>query len=245
MIEIPDVSDPRTFDAGFPHEVFSHLRREAPVYWHEGDYEGGAGYWVISRYETIKTISRQPMLFSSASGTSLEERAGGFVSMIGMDPPDHRRYRWLVAKGFTPKQISAREPYQREIVNSILDGVMNKGACDFVVDIAAELPLRVIAELLGVPQSACHDIFDWNHEKTGVALEIDGNGVLGVEEHLVILLDGVVHIRLDLGTDGHNPARQGGNFDLVREVNALLGDLAILILADQNTISDGLNRLQC
>ncbi|MCH2172460.1 cytochrome P450 [Myxococcota bacterium] len=167
MIEIPDVSDPRTFDAGFPHEVFSHLRREAPVYWHEGDYEGGAGYWVISRYETIKTISRQPMLFSSASGTSLEERAGGFVSMIGMDPPDHRRYRWLVAKGFTPKQISAREPYQREIVNSILDGVMNKGACDFVVDIAAELPLRVIAELLGVPQSACHDIFDWSNRMIG------------------------------------------------------------------------------
>ncbi len=81
-MQIPDVSHPDAFENGFPHEVFRELRREAPVYWHEGDYEGGRGYWIISRYQTIKTISRQPMLFSSASGTSIEDRGSDFVSMM-------------------------------------------------------------------------------------------------------------------------------------------------------------------
>ncbi len=167
MIEIPDVSDPDAFENGFPHEVFRELRREAPVYWHEGDYEGGPGYWIISRYRTIKTISRQPMLFSSASGISIEDRGDSFVSMIGMDPPDPRRYRALVSSGFTPRQIAAQEPHHREIVKSILDDVIDRGHCDFVVDVASGLPLRVIAELLGVPQSACDDIFDWSNRMIG------------------------------------------------------------------------------
>ena len=167
MLEIPDVSHPDVFETGFPHEVFRKLRREAPVYWHEGDYEGGRGYWIISRYETIKAISRQPMLFSSASGTSIEDHGHEFVSMIGMDPPDHRRYRSLVSSGFTPKQVFAQEPHHRDIVKSILDAVLDRGHCDFVVDVAAELPLRVIAELLGVPESACRAIFRWSNRMIG------------------------------------------------------------------------------
>ena len=165
--ELPDVSHPDTFAKGFPHEVFARLRREAPVCWHEGDYEGGRGYWIISRYRTIKAISRRPMLFSSAAGTSIEDSRGDFVSMIGMDPPDHRRYRALVSSGFTPSRIHAQLSQHREIVKSILDAVMDRGRCDFVVDVAAELPLRVIADLLGVPQSACHRIFDWSNRMIG------------------------------------------------------------------------------
>ena len=154
MIEVPDVSHPDTFAEGFPHEVFRELRREAPVCWHEGDYSAGPGYWIVSRYRTIKAISRQPLLFSSASGTSVEDRGVDFVSMIDMDPPDHRRYRALVSAGFTPRAIASQEPHHREIVGAILDAVVDRGQCDFVVDVAAQLPLRVIAELLGVPQSA-------------------------------------------------------------------------------------------
>ncbi len=167
-LAIPDVSDPDTFEKGFPHEVFRELRREAPVTWHEGDYQGGRGYWIISRYETIKTISRQPLLFSSASGSGFEDDRGGFVSMIAMDPPKHRRYRALVASGFTPRQIAAQEPHHREIVRSILDAVVSRGACDFVTDVAAQLPLRVIAELLGVPQAACDDLFAWSNRMIGL-----------------------------------------------------------------------------
>jgi cytochrome P450 len=167
-LSIPDVSDPDTFENGFPHDVFRALRREAPVCWHEGDYQGGRGYWIISRYETIKTISRQPLRFSSASGSGFEDDRADFVSMIAMDPPAHRRYRALVAGGFTPRQIAAQEPHHREIVRDILDAVVPAGHCDFVTDVAAKLPLRVIAELLGVPQEACDDLFTWSNRMIGL-----------------------------------------------------------------------------
>jgi len=178
MIDAPDVSHPDTFEHGFPHELFQKLRAESPVHWHEGDHAGGPGYWIVSRYETIKSISRRPSLWSSASGTAIEDRPD-FVSMIGMDPPNHRRYRSLVSSGFTPRQIAAQEPHHREIVGAILDAVVDRGHCDFVVDVAAELPLRVIAELLGVPQSACHDIFDWSNRMIGSQ---DPEYVVGIEQ---------------------------------------------------------------
>ncbi len=166
MTIVPDVSNPDAFEHGFPHEVFAELRRDAPVYWHEGDYQGGPGYWIVSRYETIKAISRQPMRFSSASGIAFEDNEN-FVSMIGMDPPDHRRYRALVAAGFTPRKIAEQEAHHREIVRDILDAVVERGECDFVTDVSAPLPLRVIAELLGVPQEACDDIFEWSNRMIG------------------------------------------------------------------------------
>jgi len=178
-VRVPDVGNPDAFEQGFPHALFRELRREAPVYWHEGQDDGGSGYWIISRYETIKSISRQPMLFSSASGVSIEDRDQNFVSMIAMDPPDHRRYRSIVSGGFTPRQIAAQEPHHRQIVRTILDGVVDRGHCDFVVDVAAELPLRVIAELLGVPQSACGDLFDWSNKMVG---NQDPEYVFGMEE---------------------------------------------------------------
>jgi cytochrome P450 len=169
VIAIPDISNPITFDTGFPHDVFNELRREAPVYWHEGDYTGGRGFWIVSKYDDIKSISRQPKLFASSQGTGIEdrEREEGFQSMISMDPPSHLRYRKLVAGGFTPRQIAEQEPHHREIVKSILGSVLPKGECDFVVDIASELPLRVIAELVGFPQEHCDDMFEWTNIMIG------------------------------------------------------------------------------
>jgi cholest-4-en-3-one 26-monooxygenase len=248
MIEIPDVSDPDAFESGFPHEVFRELRREAPVYWHEGDYQGGRGYWIISRYQTIKTISRQPMLFSSASGTSVEDRGDEFISMIGMDPPDHRRYRALVSGGFTPRQITAQEPRHREIVKSILDGVVDRGHCDFVVDIAAGLPLRVIAELLGVPESACDDIFDWSNRMIGsqdpeyvVDLQEAGNAA----QEMFGLANGLAEDRLANPQDDLMSTILHGEVDGSR-LNTVEFDSFFLLLAvagnetTRNLISHGL-----
>ncbi|MEM7411993.1 MAG: cytochrome P450 [Myxococcota bacterium] len=179
MRDLPDVSNPDAFADGFPHELFRELRNEGPLHWHEGDYLGGPGYWVVCRYDAIKEISRQPEVFSSAAGSSIETNGENFQSMISMDPPDHRRFRSLVASGFTPRQIAAQEPHHREIVKAILDAVVDRGHCDFVVDVAAELPLRVIAELLGVPQSACRDLFDWSNRMIG---NQDSEYVVGMEE---------------------------------------------------------------
>ncbi len=248
MIEVPDVSHPDSFSEGFPHEVFRELRREAPVYWHEGDATGGPGYWIVSRYRTIRTISRQPTLFSSASGTSVEDRGLEFVSMIDMDPPGHRRYRALVSGGFTPRAIASQEPHHREIVASILDGVIDRGQCDFVVDVAAELPLRVIAELLGVPQSACHDIFDWSNRMIGSQdpeYVVSADEASSAAQEMFVFANGLAEDRLASPREDLMSTILQGEVDGSR-LNTLEFDSFFLLLAvagnetTRNLISHGL-----
>jgi cholest-4-en-3-one 26-monooxygenase len=94
-----------------------------------------------------------------------EEAAGRL--MLYMDPPDHTRYRKLVNRGFTPRMIGELEPHIRELTNNILDEALAKNECDFVVDVAAELPLEVIAELIGVPRTERHKIFEWSNRMIG------------------------------------------------------------------------------
>jgi cytochrome P450 len=151
-----NLADPDTFGNGFPHDVFRRLRREAPVYWHERGHErGGKGFFVVSKYEDVRHVGRTPLVFSSEPGiTIVDNRAdfeAGQSSMLQMDPPRHARYRKLVSGGFTPRRINALEPIVRELANQILDEVCERGRCDYVTDVAAELPLRVIARFLGVP----------------------------------------------------------------------------------------------
>ncbi len=87
--------------------------------------------------------------------------------MLTMDAPEHTRYRKLVNRGFTPRQIALLETAIRELTNQILDEVIEQGGCDFVVDVAAELPLQVIAEMLGVPQEDRHKLFEWSNRMIG------------------------------------------------------------------------------
>jgi len=170
-MKLLDLSDPRTFDRGFPHDLFRQLRREEPVAWHEGDVHGGPGYWIVSKYEDVKLVSKNPRLFSSVPGNQIEDLPQadllGPPSMIGMDPPSHARYRKLVSSVFTPRAIRALEQHTHEIVREILDRVAHKGECDFVTDVAAELPLQVIAEFLGVPQADRHKLFHWSNRLIG------------------------------------------------------------------------------
>ncbi len=87
--------------------------------------------------------------------------------MLMMDPPDHTRYRKLVNRGFTPRMIGVMETHIRELTSDILDQAIAKDDTDFVVDVAAELPLEVIAELIGVPSEDRHKIFDWSNRMVG------------------------------------------------------------------------------
>src|SRR5262249_44271437 len=167
-----DLTNPDTFARGFPHDVFRRLRREAPVYWHEkGPDAGGAGFFVVSRYDDIKHVSRNPAIFSSQPGITVMENPGdyeaGQSSMLQMDPPRHARYRKLVSAGFTPPRIAEVEPVVRELVAQILDGVVGRGRCDFVKDVAAELPLQVIARFLGVPKEDRHVLFHTSNRMIG------------------------------------------------------------------------------
>ena len=118
MIDPLDVSNPDSFENGFPHEYFKQLRREAPVQWHEGEWvppdfpdKPGPGYWVVSKYEDLKYVSKNPRLFVSSPNILIvdqpqEDQELAPPSMIGMDPPEHARYRKLVSVGFTPRSIA-------------------------------------------------------------------------------------------------------------------------------------------
>ncbi len=169
------------FTEGVPHEWFTYLRNNAPVYKHpEPD---GPGFWVISKHEDVGIVGRDAKTFSSAAKyggvVGLEdpppERRQEFEAaaaiqgnmMLYMDPPDHTLYRKIVHDGFRPRMIWALEKVIRERAVKILDDAIAKRECDFVTDIAAELPLQAIAELLGVPMDDRHKLFDWSNRMIG------------------------------------------------------------------------------
>ena len=166
-----DLYSPDNFVKGVPYHFYELLRREAPVYRHpEPD---GPGFWALTKYDDIVTVSMDSAKFSSwQGGTNIHDLpAEGltFIRMImlNMDPPQHTKYRRLVSKGFTPKIVQAMEPHVRNIANDIIDRVSDLGGCDFVTDIAAELPLQVILELMGVPVEDRHLVFDWSNRMIG------------------------------------------------------------------------------
>jgi cytochrome P450 len=155
-MRIPDLLDAANFASGPPYDVFRTLRREAPVYWHPHGAAGG--FWAITKHEDVVAVSRDSALFSSAlkgymptpesDPIGLEQSR---LMLLGMDPPQHTRLRGLVNKGFTPRQVTRLEPRIRELCKQILDAVLPRGECDFVTDIAGELPSYLIAELVGIP----------------------------------------------------------------------------------------------
>lgn len=169
-----DFNNPETFRGGLPREAFSYLRREEPVYWHEADADT-PGYWAITRQAELDYVSKNPQLFSSAERTcmlqnpSAEEIEMMRMLMINMDPPRHLKFRRLVRSAFTPKKVDSYEPRFREIARDILDRAVVGGRCDFVTDIAAELPLIAICELMGVPLDRRQRLF----ELTNIMLGMD------------------------------------------------------------------------
>jgi len=169
-----DLLDRDRFTQGIPHEWFTYLRKEAPVFKHpEPD---GPGFWVVTKYADVVTVGRDGTTYSSdqkrggvvvLEETMQNEFEQGGNLMLTMDAPEHTRYRKLVNRGFTPRQISALEVHIRDMTNQILDTVIERGECDFVVDVAAELPLQVIAEMLGVPMEDRHKLFEWSNRMIG------------------------------------------------------------------------------
>jgi len=172
-VELSDVDllDPDVFRMGRHHEMFRLLRAEDPVHW--TDEPDGSGFWSITRHADLIEVNREPQLFSSAvHGISIPDIGpeGDMVRemMLYMDPPRHTRYRRLVNKGFTPRMIGLLETGLRTKSELIVDNVIEAGTCDFVIDIASELPLQAIAELMGVPAEDRHKLFDWTNRMIGI-----------------------------------------------------------------------------
>jgi cholest-4-en-3-one 26-monooxygenase len=171
-LEDVNLADSRNFVPGVPHEMFEVLRREAPVWFHPGTDEV-EGFWCIVKYADLVELSRDPGHASSAlGGITLHDASDEDLElqrqmMLMMDPPKHTKVRKLVNKGFTPRMIGQLEEHIRDVTKSIVDGVAKRGECDFVVDVAAELPLQVIVEMMGVPDEDRHKIFDWSNRLIG------------------------------------------------------------------------------
>jgi len=150
-----DLLDPDTFRNGAPHEFFRRLRAEAPVSWHpERD---GPGFWALAKHADVVAVSRDHETFSSWAGGVMTPDldplalAMNRMMLLNMDPPAHTKLRNLVNRGFTPRQVARLEPRIRELASAIVAAVAPAGRCDFVSQVAGELPSALIAELMGIP----------------------------------------------------------------------------------------------
>ncbi|HLN05265.1 MAG TPA: cytochrome P450 [Acidimicrobiales bacterium] len=166
-----DLIDPDIYVEGVPHETFAFLRREAPVFWH--DDPDGPGFWAVTKHSDLVAVNRDTSLYSSFLRSSLfnefpDELLGQQrMMLVNMDPPLHTRYRRLVNKGFTPRMVAELQDKVVERTRRIMRAAAEKGEFDFVTDVAAELPLQVIAELMGVPEDDRYKVFDWSNRMIG------------------------------------------------------------------------------
>ncbi len=165
-----DLTDRSNFRQGFPHEFFVGLRAHMPLYWHPPTLHtpDGEGFWVVSRYDDVASVMRDPDTYSSdtgggrdGGGTALKDERSAGVALNMTDDPTHRRLRALVNKGFTPKAIDALEAQIDERMNALLDAVQGRETFDFVAAIARELPLQMICSVLGVPQGDRVQLCEW------------------------------------------------------------------------------------
>ncbi len=170
-----DLLEAALFQKGDFHTALRILRREDPVHWNPGNAEFN-GFWALTRYHDIRFVSRRPELFVSSKGiagaiardqSQFPGPPPGAASIIMLDPPRHVKLRRLVNKGFTPRAVDKLEPRIRAIANEILDDVGQRGSFDFVVEVAAKLPLAVICGMLGLERSVWPLMFDLTNRMLG------------------------------------------------------------------------------
>ncbi len=178
-----DLYESATFERGIPHDYFTWLREHEPVHWQppreittnvsdvmEAEQRG---YWAVTRHVDVIEVSLDQKRFSSERGTVItndlvEERIAQLrLWMINQDAPGHTKLRKLINKGFTKRMIDTMEAHIRKLSREIVDGIARKGECDFVASVASELPLLVIAELVGCPLEDRTKLFHWSNQMIG------------------------------------------------------------------------------
>ncbi len=150
-----DITDPDTYVRGVPYATFERLREHDPVSWWE-EHDGGSGFWAVTRYDDLLQVSRQVETFSSAQGITLEEVSGDDFearrNMLEYDPPEHTRYRRLVSKPFSRREVYAYEHAIRLLARNVVEEALaGPDTFDFVDRVAKQLPMRMLGRLLGVP----------------------------------------------------------------------------------------------
>jgi cytochrome P450 len=169
-LRLEDVSlENDDFAERVPHETFALLRREAPVWWY--DWPHGQGFWCVTRHADVVAVSRDTKTFTSEMGANLEdldeEQRAARQSMLETDPPRHTRLRGLVGPPFTPRAVKAYEVALRELTGAVLDRALPLGEFDFIEEIAKQLPIRVLARLLGAPDADTEPLIAWGDRMIG------------------------------------------------------------------------------
>ncbi|MEV0355342.1 cytochrome P450 [Nocardia sp. NPDC050697] len=184
-----DFTDPDLLATRLPIEEWAELRRTAPVWWVDqpdgvSGFDDG-GYWVVSKLDHIREISKDSETYSSAANTAVIRFNGDIAReeidiqramLVNTDPPAHDKLRRIISRGFTPRAVQTLRDALHERAERIVHAAKRTGGGDFVQQIACELPLQAIAELLGVPQSDRGKLFDWSNQMMGYDdPEFDGN----------------------------------------------------------------------
>ncbi len=149
-----DILDPQLY-AGDPFPVYAWLRNNAPVYWDEKNK-----LWIVSTYAEVAYVSKNPKLFCSRFGVTPDTDLQ--ISIVTMDDPRHTKLRSIISRGFTPRMVATLEPRIRDIVRECIDSLADKGACDFVTELAVPVPLLVIAEMIGIPHEDRQAFWHWS-----------------------------------------------------------------------------------
>lgn len=176
-----DFTDPDVNWSAVPHDRFRELRRTAPVAWIEqrpGSYDGfapesGTGYWAVTGHADVAAVSKDSKRFSNAENGAIIRFPAGMeremvemqrVMILNQDPPEHTAMRHIVSRAFTPRSIAQLEQIMRDRARRIVTDAVQRGSGDFVEEVAAELPLQAIADLLGVPQEDRKKLFHWSNQ---------------------------------------------------------------------------------
>jgi cholest-4-en-3-one 26-monooxygenase len=171
-----DTTDPDLVQQRVPLQEFAQLRAQSPVWWNHQPPGYGfddGGFWLLTRHADVREVSIKPELFSTWENGSIVRFHPGItrdqieiqrLMMINVDPPDHTKLRRIVSRGFTPRAMRMLEEKLRDRAARIVAAAADAGKGDFVTQVASELPLQAIAELLGVPQEDRRRIFDWSNQ---------------------------------------------------------------------------------
>jgi cholest-4-en-3-one 26-monooxygenase len=221
-----DLTDPDLYSRRVPHEEFALLRRAAPVRWNPQPNDMGFnddGFWAVTRHQDVVAISRDSETFSSyengaivrfPSGNTRDQVELQRVIMLNTDPPHHTKIRGIVSRGFTPRAINDLRDVLTERAARIVAAALEQGSGDFVTDIACELPLQAIAELIGVPQEDRHKLFTWSNDMVGyddpdyqgdgetAAAEVLGYSMLMAEDRRACPRDDIVTKLVNAQVDG-------------------------------------------
>jgi cytochrome P450 len=167
--DFSNMIDPDTYAEGMPYDELARIRAAGPIHYMD-DPTMGVPYWLVTGRDEIDTISKQPLVFSSQARSALadeyseEDMDAIHRNMtINMDPPRQLKSRKIVRASFTPRAVDSYEARFRVHARNIVDAVASRGECEFVAEVAAELPLLAILELCGIPADDRKDFFEWTN----------------------------------------------------------------------------------